>query len=214
MKAGQPFWIAGFFLIAACARREPSPAPATSPSSSESPAIVFLGDSLTAGYGLDPEEAYPALIGEKIQAAHLAYHVINAGVSGDTTAGGLRRLEWALKARPKILVVALGANDGLRGLAVAETRKNLEAIIRQSQAAGCRVVLAGMKLPVNYGEEFRAPFERMYPELAKARGVALIPFLLKGVGGHPELNQADGLHPNREGHRRIAETVWPVLQPL
>ena len=178
------------------------------------PTIVFLGDSLTAGYGLAPEEAYPSLIAEKLKAESLNYRVVNAGVSGDTTAGGARRVEWVLKTSPKILFIALGANDGLRGLPVEETKKNLEGILRAARAGGIRVVLAGMKLPSNYGETYRAGFEKVYRDLAERYDVPMIPFLLEGVGGRPALNQPDGLHPNREGQRRVAETVWKALRPL
>lgn len=176
--------------------------------------VVVLGDSIAAGYGLEPGESFPAVLQKKIDALALPFTVVNAGVSGDTTAGGVRRLDWAWKAGPKILVVALGANDGLRGMSVDETKKNLEAIIREAQGRQCTVVLAGMRLPVNYGEAYRKAFARLYPDLAKTHGLTLIPFLLEGVGGRPELNQEDGFHPNREGQRHVAETVWQVLEPL
>ena len=206
---------AAVFFGIGCGRREPAPvvAQALAPVKSQ-PAIVFLGDSLTAGYGLESEEAYPALIEKKIQDEKLAYRVVNAGVSGDTTAGGMRRLNWVWKGEVKILFVALGANDGLRGVPVEESYKNLEATIQSAEVRGCTLVLAGMKLPTNYGETYRKAFERMYADLAKVHKVTLLPFLMEGVGGRPEFLQADGLHPNREGQQKLAETVWKVLRPF
>jgi len=200
-------------LAAGCAKEAPAPPAAPAPTA-PTPAIVFLGDSLTAGYGLAPEEAYPALIAQKLVVERLPYRVINAGVNGDTTAGGLRRVSWLLQEPVKVLVVALGANDGLRGVPVGETRKNLEAILKLAKARSALIVLAGMKIPVNYGEEYRAAFERMYAELGQQYAHAFIPFLLEGVGGRPEFNQPDGLHPTREGQQKIAETVWKALRPL
>ncbi len=198
-----------------CGRREtiPAAAQALAPVKVQ-PAIVFLGDSLTAGFGLESEETYPALIEKKIQAEKLPYRVVNAGVSGDTTAGGLSRMEWIWRGEAKMLFVALGANDGLRGVPVEESYRNLEAIVQSARAHGCLVVLAGMKLPTNYGETYRQAFERIYRDLAKVHGLTFIPFLLEGVGGRPEFLQADGLHPNREGQKKIAETVWKALRPL
>jgi acyl-CoA thioesterase-1 len=178
-----------------------------------SPAVVFLGDSLTAGYGLAEEQAYPALLEARMREAGIDLPVVNAGVSGDTTAGGLSRLDWILRQRVAVLVVALGANDGLRGVPLDETRRNLARIIGRGQAAGARVVLAGMKLPTNYGPQYRDGFERNYTDLARQYGVSLVPFLLEGVGGVANLNQADGIHPTAEGQRLIADLVWPVLEP-
>jgi acyl-CoA thioesterase-1 len=180
----------------------------------EAPAVVFLGDSLTAGYGLSEEQAYPALLEARMREAGIDLPVVNAGVSGDTTAGGLARLDWILRQKVAVLVVALGANDGLRGVPLGETRRNLARIIERGQAAGARVVLAGMKLPTNYGPQYRDGFERNYTDLARQYGVSLVPFLLEGVGGVTSLNQADGIHPTAEGQRLIADLVWPVLEPV
>ena len=185
----------------------PSPPP-------DRPAVVFLGDSLTAGYGLAEEQAFPALIEARMREEGLDLPVVNAGVSGDTTAGGLSRLDWIFRQRVGVLVVALGANDGLRGVPVAETRRNLAQIIERGKSAGARVVLAGMKLPVNYGPQYRSEFEAIYPELARQYDVPLVPFLLEGVGGVARLNQADGIHPTAEGQRIIADHLWPVLAPV
>ena len=178
--------------------------------------IVFLGDSITAGYGLEnpAAEAYPALIQEKLSAAGLPYRVVNAGLSGDTTAGGLRRLDWLFRQRVDVLVIALGGNDGLRGIDPAVTRANLQAIIdhaRQRQPA-IRLVLAGMQMPVNMSREFMQTFREIFPELAVKNGVVLVPFLLEGVGAVPELNQPDLIHPTAHGQSVIAATVWKYLQ--
>jgi acyl-CoA thioesterase-1 len=180
--------------------------------------IVFLGDSLTAGYGLDnpAAEAYPALIQEKIETAGLPWRTVNAGISGDTTAGGLRRIDWLLRQRIDILVLALGGNDGLRGVPPDETRRNLTGIIERVRARDpdVRVVLAGMQMPVNMGDHYREEFRKIYPELAAAHDCRLIPFLLEGIGGDAKFNQADLIHPTAEGQRVIASHVWAVLAPL
>ena len=170
--------------------------------------IVFLGDSLTAGYGLEESLAYPALI----QAAQPKWKVINAGVSGDTSAGGLRRLTWILKAKPKVVFIALGANDGLRGLPIEQLAQNLTKIITQVRAAGATPVLAGMRLPANYGEEYRTRFAAAYEQLATSTKTPLMPFLLEGVAMKPELNQADSVHPNAAGQQLIATNVVAFLQ--
>ena len=176
--------------------------------------IVCLGDSLTAGRGLDEAEAYPALVQDLARADGLTWTVVNAGVSGDTSAGGLRRLGWVLKAKPTWIVVALGGNDGLRGQPPEETRRNLDAICTQATAAGTKVALAGMQLPANYGEEYRAAFTKLFPAIAAERALPLLPFLLDGVGGKAALNQADGIHPTAEGQRIIAAHVYAFLKPL
>ena len=178
--------------------------------------MVFLGDSLTAGYGLDPDEAYPALVQKKIDAAGLPWHVVNAGISGDTTAGGLRRLDWILRQKADLFVIELGANDGLRGINPEVTHANLKKLIERirERVAGVSIVLAGMRVPTNLGFEHTRDFAAIYPALAKECGVALVPFLLEGVGGHPELNQADGIHPTAEGQSILAENVWAVVGPL
>lgn len=176
--------------------------------------IVCLGDSLTAGRGLDEADAYPALVQELARADGLAWTVVNAGVSGDTSAGGQRRLGWVLKAKPAWLFVALGGNDGLRGQPPAETRRNLNAICEQAAAAGTKVALAGMQLPANYGEEHRTAFTELFPAIAAERTLPLLPFLLEGVGGKAALNQADGIHPTAEGQRIVARHVYAFLKPL
>ena len=185
------------------------------PSATRTKTVVVLGDSLAAGYGLDRTEAFPALLQRKINDAGLKFQVVNAGVSGDTSAGGLRRLDWLLKRPVDVLVIELGGNDGLRGLSAAAMKNNLQAIIERTRAKfpGTQIVLAGMKMPVNFGE-YAGQFERVYPDLAKEQSVALVPFLLEGVGGRPELNLPDRIHPTAEGQKIVAENVWRVLKPL
>lgn len=180
----------------------------------EQPRIVAFGDSLTAGLGVSPEESYPAQLQRKLDEAGYRYRVINAGVSGDTTAGGLRRVDWVLKSRPDIVILVLGANDGLRGLDLKETRANLEQIIKRLQAAGVRVVLVGMKLPPNYGADYTERFTALYPELARLYRVTYMPFFLEGVAAKTVLNQADGIHPTAAGYRIIVDNLMPVLKPL
>lgn len=178
--------------------------------------VLFLGDSITAGYGVDPSEAYPAIIQDRIDAKGWPFKVINAGQSGDTSAGGLNRLDWLLKNRIDVLVLELGANDGLRGLPVQNTKKNLQAIIDRTRARYPRVqiVIEGMKLPPNWGREFSRQFESMFVELAKKNKAALVPFVLEGVGGVGKLNQSDAIHPTPEGHKLVAANVWKVLEPI
>lgn len=175
--------------------------------------IVFLGDSLTAGYGLDPEQAYPKLVETALRKSGKDVTAINAGVSGDTTAGGLRRLNWILRQPVDTLFVALGANDALRGQSVEAAKSNLRDIIRTARKAHpqARIVLAGMLAPPNMGEAYRAAFNRIYPDLADSEDVELMPFLLEGVAGEPQLNLPDGVHPNAEGHRQIARQVTELL---
>lgn len=177
---------------------------------------MILGDSITAGYGLDPDDAYPALLQKKIDAAGLPFTVVNAGVSGDTTAGGLRRLNWALGQGADVLVVALGGNDGLRGIPPAQTEKNLTAILSRAKEKSprARLVLAAMRMPDNMGRDFTEAFASVFPKVAKDAGAALVPFLLEGVGGVDALNQPDRIHPTREGQQKVAENVWKVLQPV
>jgi acyl-CoA thioesterase-1 len=222
-------------LLAAAAacrgtRPEPSPQPtpgalaAPSPAAAataargadDRPVVLFVGTSLTAGLGLDPSEAFPALVQEKIDAAGLRYRVVNAGVSGETSAGARRRLEWLMRQPVAVLVLETGANDGLRGQDPDSTRANIQAILdaARRQAPPPRLVLASMEALPNYGESYRRRFRAIYPQLAKANGATLLPFLLEGVAGDPELNQPDGIHPTAEGHRRIAENVWKTLRPI
>ena len=180
----------------------------------DSPVIVALGDSLTAGLGLLADEAYPALLEERLRREGYRYRVVNAGVSGDTTAGGLRRVDWVLRTRPAIVIVALGANDGLRHQSVAATRDNLVAIVRRLRAAGADVLLAGARVPPNYGDDYGRAFAGVFVDVARATGVPLMPFLLDGVAGDGRLNQPDGIHPTAEGQRLIADRLWPYLKPL
>jgi acyl-CoA thioesterase-1 len=195
--------------------RDPTASAAAKPADEPSrPRIVILGDSLTAGLGLVESEAYPALLQKKLDDEGYQYEIVNAGVSGDTTAGGLRRLDWALEGDVKILIVALGGNDALRGLSIDDMRRNLETIIERARQRGVAVLLAGMEAPPNYGQEYTVKFRQVYRDLARAHNVSLVPFLLDGVAGQARLNQADGIHPNAEGARLIAETVWRALQPM
>lgn len=177
------------------------------------PRIVVLGDSLTAGLGLSLKDAYPTRIQERMQAEGFRYTIVNAGVSGDTSAGGLARLDWALDGDVRVLLVALGGNDGLRGLPAEELTRNLAAIIERTQERGIAVILAGMEAPPNYGFDYVADFHKIYPALAKKYKVALVPFLLEGVGGVTALNQADGIHPTAQGARIVADNVWSALKP-
>lgn len=179
--------------------------------------IVVLGDSITAGHGLDPQEAYPAVLQKKIDAAGLPYTVSNAGVSGDTTAGGLRRINWALGQQgADVLVIALGGNDGLRGISPEQTEQNLAGIIDKAREKkpGLKVIVAAMQMPENMGEEFTAKFKALFPKVAKEKKAELVPFLLEGVGGVESLNQDDRIHPNVEGQKKVAENVWKVLEGM
>jgi acyl-CoA thioesterase-1 len=182
----------------------------------ETRTIVFFGDSLTAGYGIAQEAAFPALIQEKIDAAGRPWRVVNAGLSGETTSGGVRRLDWILRQKVDIFVLELGGNDGLRGIPTETTRGNLLTMIKRvrEKYPEARVVLAGMQIPTNMGAEYGEAFAAIYPAVAKETGAVLIPFLLEGVGGVPRLNLPDGIHPTEQGHRLVAETVWTFLSPL
>jgi acyl-CoA thioesterase I len=222
-----------FPVLAACGGSTPDPeptrAPATSSASpaapasssaastsprSDAPRIIFLGDSLTAGLGLDSNDSFPAVIQRRLDAEGRRFAVVNAGVSGDTSAGGLRRLEWALsEGNPKVLVVALGGNDGLRGLAPEQLEQNLATIIERGQQRGLSVILAGMEAPPNFGADYTRRFREVYPTLAKRYNVPLIPFLLDGVAGDPAFNQSDGIHPNKRGAEIVADLVWRTLEP-
>jgi acyl-CoA thioesterase-1 len=208
-------WI-GLAALALAAWLYDARASETAPRGSERQTVVVLGDSLAAGYGLDPSEAFPALLQKKMTAAGLDWTVVNAGVSGDTTAGGLRRIDWLLKRKVDVLVLELGGNDGLRGIPVSVTRANLQAVVDRTKRRypKARVVVAGMQMPPNMGDEYKAAFAKIFPDLAKANDAALIPFLLEGVGGQPALNQPDLIHPTAEGQKIVAENVWKVLKPL
>lgn len=185
------------------------------PEQDERMKIVFFGDSLTAGYGLTMQDAFPHLIQQRIDSLELPYQVINAGLSGETTAGGANRIDWILKSRPDIFILELGANDGLRGLSPDETKKNLRSMIDKVRARNPEVVilLAGMQIFPNMGPEYTTQFKDAFPIVAKEKDVKLIPFILEGVGGDETLNQADGIHPNVEGHKIVAETIWEYIKP-
>ncbi len=178
--------------------------------------ILFLGNSLTAGYGLDKIHAFPALIQQKINALEWAFTVVNAGLSGETSSGGLRRINWLLRRKIDILVLELGANDALRGVPLVVTRNNLQAILDRAREAypDVKIVIAGMLAPPNLGSDYTEEFRSIYPDLAAKNNAALIPFLLEGVGGVPELNLPDQKHPTAEGHQIVAENVWKILKPL
>jgi acyl-CoA thioesterase-1 len=175
--------------------------------------VLVVGDSLTEGYGLDPDDAFPAHMERLLRPQIAGIKVINGGISGSTTASAEQRVKWFAKTKAEVIVFTLGANDGLRGVAVGESRKNLERAIRSARASGMKVLLAGMKLPLNYGRAYRQEFEAMYASLSKELQVPLLPFLLEGVGGVPAMNQADGIHPNKAGHQKIAENLVRALRP-
>jgi acyl-CoA thioesterase-1 len=213
--------LAAFMLCVSCGDRQrsaPAPAPpAAAPSATPArslPKIVALGDSLTAGYGLSLHESYPSLLQEQLKRDGFDYEVVNAGISGDTTAGGLSRLDWALEGDVRVVILELGANDILRGLPTAETRKNLSQIIERSRARGAQVLLAGMLAPTNSGAEYGRASREIFPALAKQYDLPLIPFFLDRVAGIEHLNQADGIHPTPEGTRIVAETVYQHLKPM
>ena len=180
----------------------------------EEPVVVAFGDSLTAGLGVSPAEAYPALLEARLRKEGYAYRVVNAGVSGDTTAGGVRRVDWALRLKPTVVIVELGANDALRGQDLGGVRANLDTIVERFQAAGARVLVAGMRVPTNYGERYGAGFERLFGEVAAKHKAAFMPFFLDGVAADARLNQADGIHPTAAGYRIIADRLWPYLRPF
>jgi acyl-CoA thioesterase I len=218
-------WIFAVLLVGACSRddtprNEPPASPAPAPAASVAPdsgrpRIVVLGDSLTAGLGLQQSQAYPAVLQQKLDASGYKWEVVNAGVSGDTTAAGLQRVDWALdQGHVQILILELGANDGLRGLPVDEMKKNLAAIIERAQSKHIAVLLAGMEAPPNFGPDYTVSFRQVYRDLAKQYKVTLLPFLLDKVAGVPGLNQGDGIHPNVDGAQIVADTVWSALRPM
>ncbi len=209
--------------MTACRSDRPSSSPAAAPTSTAIPpaasdrlTIVFLGTSLTAGLGVDPEEAYPALIQRKLDSAGLAYRAVNAGVSGESSAGALRRLDWLLSAPPAILVLETGANDGLRGQDVDSLRANLQAMVDRTRELAPRttIILVGMEALPNLGRAYTRRFRAIYPDLARRNHLTLIPFLLAGVAGVDSLNQADGMHPTARGQEIVADNVWKVLKPI
>ena len=201
---------------AASPRTASEPAAPTNAASSvedpRAPLVVFLGDSITAGYGLSESEAFPAILERRLHDSGIAARVVNAGVSGDTTAGGLRRIDWVLEQHPDVLVVGLGANDALRGQPLESVEANLRAIVERGRSAGADVLLLGMRIPTNYGRDYAEGFAAIYPKVARSRGVPLVPFALDGVGGHPALNLEDGIHPNVRGHEVVADNVYPYLK--
>jgi len=193
--------------LASCAAALAAPA-------AEERVIVAFGDSLTAGLGVDADRTYPALLGERLKREGYDYRVINAGVSGDTTAGGLRRVDWALRLKPEVVILELGVNDALRGQKLTGVRANLDEMVSRFQAAGARVLVAGMRLPPNYGDRYAEDFRRLYGHVARARNAPLMPFFLDGVGAVAHLNQADGIHPTAEGYAIVVDHLWPFLVPL
>ena len=210
--------------VSACSR-EPAPPPATSlrveagPATEpaaiiKKPRIVFLGDSLTAGLGLPADQSYPVLIGKKLHEKGYDFEIVNAGVSGDTSAGGSRRLDWSLEGDVRALVLALGANDGLRGLPTDEMKKNLKLVLDRAKSRNIPVVLAGMEAPPNNGPEYTRAFRQVYTDLAEEYDVRFVPFLLLGVAGNPSLNQSDGIHPNARGAEIVADHVLAELEPV
>jgi acyl-CoA thioesterase I len=204
-------------LTIGCGSSGPAPGVPVAPQASQAPQaprIVFLGDSLTAGLGLPSEQSYPSLIGKRLKARGLDYEIVNAGVSGDTSAGGVRRLAWSLEGDVKLLIVALGANDGLRGLPTSDLKKNLASVLDQARSKNIPVVLAGMEAPPNNGPDYTREFRSVYTELAKEYQVRFIPFLLQGVAGDASLNQADGIHPNARGAEIVADLVFKELEPM
>jgi acyl-CoA thioesterase-1 len=212
-SCGQPEEARTTHEVEARERATPS-APVESTPSTTAPRIVFLGDSLTAGYGLAKDESVPSLIQKRLKDAGYPYEVVNAGVSGETSAGGLNRLEWSLAGDVQVLVIELGANDGLRGLPVAGLKQNLTEIITRAQARNIKVILTGMEAPPNFGSAYTSEFREVYRQLAKEHQVTFVPFYLEGVAGIPSLNIADGIHPNVEGSRIVEKTVWTALEPL
>jgi acyl-CoA thioesterase-1 len=183
-------------------------------SDAKRPLIVAFGDSLTAGFGLPEPQSFTTLLQQRLDEKGYAYRVVNAGMSGDTSAGGLRRLAWSLEGDVKFLILELGGNDGLRGLPVEELKKNLAQMIEKAQRRGVKVILAGMEAPPNLGADYASRFRQVYRDLAKQYKTPLIPFILENVGGNPALNQADGIHPNAAGEQIMTDNVWRVLEPL
>ncbi|MGY6521654.1 MAG: arylesterase [Mongoliitalea sp.] len=223
MKSNLIYLLSGIvFLLTACSGNEPTSEKSNEivennlSDTSKKPIILFFGNSLTAGYGLDEDETFPYLIGGKLVQEGLEYKVVNAGLSGDTSASGLSRLDWFLEDEPAVFVLELGGNDGLRGIDLAETKSNLKAILNKvrSKYPETRLILAGMQIPPNMGPEYTQRFAEIYPEVAQEEQVYLIPFLLEGVAGDPDLNLPDGIHPTAEGQKIVAATVWTHLKGL
>lgn len=212
-----------FIIVVSCDNKQATPEEGKQSATNDSPVnksqgktILFFGNSLTAGYGVDPSEAFPAVIQNKIDSLNLPYKIVNAGVSGETSSGGNGRIDWILSQPLNIFVLELGANDGLRGIPLDETKKNLQAIIDKVKAKypDAKLVLAGMQIPPNMGQKYANEFKDMFPQLAQKNDMTLIPFLLQGVGGEVKLNQQDGIHPTEEGHKIVAENVWRILKDM
>jgi acyl-CoA thioesterase-1 len=211
--------ILSIFLIFSCDNNKPTSSTGSNEKKDTAAAgklktIIFFGNSLTAGYGIEPSQAFPALIQKKIDSLHLSYKVVNAGVSGETTSGGNSRIDWILHQPIDVFVLELGANDGLRGIPITETKSNLQSIIKKvwSLYPDAKIILAGMQIPPNMGEQYASEFRAIFPELAKKNNIALIPFILEDVGGEEKLNQDDGIHPTEEGHKIVAENIWQVIK--
>jgi len=222
MKKGSTIIIALIIILSGCTNNKKPAAidqnntPKKTVTVTKKKSIVFYGNSLTAGYGVSPSEAFPAIIQKKIDSLGLPYNVINAGVSGETSSGGKTRIDWILREPVDIFILELGANDGLRGTALSETKRNLQDIIDKvkTKYPNAKLVFAGMEIPPNMGQAYTTEFRNIYTDLAAKNKMTLIPFLLEGVGGEPELNQADGIHPTAEGHLIVAENVWKQLEKL
>ncbi|PZV84648.1 acyl-CoA thioesterase-1 [Algoriphagus aquaeductus] len=208
------------FLFVSCGGNSPETTNQTNSDStavsqkSEQKLVLFFGNSLTAGYGIDPEDAFPGLVQARLDSLGKEFKVINGGLSGETTAGGLSRLDWFLEEEPYIFVLELGGNDGLRGILPSESKNNLLAIIDKvkSKYPNTKIILTGMQIPPNMGQEYTDEFKAIYPAVAAEKNVTLIPFLLEGVAGNPELNLPDGIHPTEEGHQIVFGTVWPFIE--
>jgi acyl-CoA thioesterase-1 len=224
MKSVICCWALSIFFVVSCnnqngktsIQQEPADSISVKAVESSKKNIVFFGNSLTAGYGLEPSEAFPALIEARIDSLHLPFRVINAGISGETSADGVSRLDWILQQPVAIFILELGANDGLRGLPVSQTIKNLDSIIvrvKQKYPAA-KIILAGIQVPPSMGDKYSREFRNMFPQLVKKNNILLLPFILEGVGGIPQLNQKDGIHPTAEGDKIVAENVWAVLKPV
>jgi len=222
MKKGSTIIIALIIILSGCTNNKKPAAidqnntPKETVTVTKKKSIVFYGNSLTAGYGVSPSEAFPAIIQKKIDSLGLPYNVINAGVSGETSSGGKTRIDWILREPVDIFILELGANDGLRGTPLSETKRNLQDIIDKvkTKYPNAKLVFAGMEIPPNMGQAYTTEFRNIYTDLAAKNKMTLIPFLLEGVGGEPELNQADGIHPTAEGHLIVAENVWKQLEKL
>jgi acyl-CoA thioesterase-1 len=199
-------------VLVACAADEPAPAPTPVPAPTETPIrVVAMGDSLTEGLGVDPEQAYPAQLARKLEAEGHNVEVINAGISGETSSGALSRVDWLLSLNPDVVILATGGNDGLRGIDPAVTQENIDALVQRFEASGAVVVLAGMEMVQNMGEVYTSAFRAIYPDVAARHDVILIPFILEGVGGNPNLNQPDFVHPTAAGYEVVVETIYPYV---